>query len=1574
MPEEAPSPAGGGDPLLELRRHFQEAQAAESRPDRARYLNSLKAVLATAESHPDDLEPSASEVAPILAEVALAFARASQPALSRRAVDLGLRFAPGSSALLHQKALLLLGQNRDLPDALALVDKALEANPHDKGIWATKGDILRLEGETDSAVEAYLRAQELDAASTQYVDRALKIAPHDPRVLRTKLDLARALGGDVPALAACDELLQTNPDDLDLLFVRAQILAALGRGGDAIEPLSRVRSARPDDPSAALLHARVLYQIGRDDEAQLVARTIVEGPSLPEPGALEELARLAEPKTPELALAARERLGDVDPRNVQNLLDLRSLSMRLERPAAGLTACRAILDAHPDNLEAMRGIAEIELAEGHTQAALDAYREILKAHPHALTEFRKGLEVARDAQQPAQIREFAEAILADDPADATALVELARSLSSEGDTAGALKAYDALLAAHPGELPYLLEKKEVVAGSNDPERIAPVLDELFRLDPTRTDVAVERGNLYLQLAFDRPEGSAERDRAARTALVAYERASSDPEAADIADLGIARASRLVNDHERAIRAYEGFLGRPSNHLRQDILKELGHTLRESGRYSEASEAYARAIAAGSDEPDLFWGAVEVLALLNQDARALQLLDMLIRREPANPLYLRKRGQLLLKAGRRADALAVLQQAVEAANGDPHVYFEIGEALRSQGAYADAIAYYRQGLALDPKNRHGLLALAETLQLAGQYSEVVNIVDPLLSEDPNDLAAWKVRGDALRALGRPNEVLYSLRAILLLEPDNGPALLEKYRLHAEAQETREAYDTLTHLLGTTAPEAQDASLHLERGDLAASLGLTEEANASYEHAAQIDPEYRSEIAIRRARLRLTAGRPDLALEVLDEGLKSAPEGAPANVGALLLRAEILSALERPAEARAAYEEVRQREPKSPVALAGIARSMLDAGQHAEAADFLRAAIPQAPPQESLYLLLAEAESGLGHLDRAAEAVRGGVGVLPKSVALWTKAGELDVARQAWPEAAGAYAHALALDPAAVDVLLRAGYVAIKLDHPNEALALYDRATEADPKNVAGWTSRGLALIATGRPADAIQSFDRALALDSDYGAAKDGKRVAVQKTRDAEVQRYGREALLLEARLNRTVAKNDLFVTLHVPYEFLDPVLAAISRTVKINLDRLEPSEMRDLESASYHLITSALERRPPGIERRGLTLADVAVLSPTSYTLDQIERLFSYLKAVLEADLRAENLALTPDVEELARQALVLPEEQRTLFQIVKTLRVGIYKARLIKAVEEAGSAVHAPLPTLDLGAYSPEFRPTEEGEAEADEGKDEEAILPGPEPPSPPSATAAPAREDTAVVLTAPGAAGWGADAAPAPPPSSLTPAPSGPSSPRCLGCGGIASVYHLCGAPLCQHCVGQFPSCPKCGEPISTSSTRPVDGVTIHTPRGRPAAKPVGALGGLKGVFQRSKPGSAKGEPGPKSAAPAPKTEPAAKPAAASPRSEPAKPPVRSEAGAKAPPPKPEHAAKPAAHPPTHPAAHPPAEKAHAATPPSAAPAPKKEGPSPAKPAAAPAGTEKSEATPAEAPPPPHPRKEKKDDEPRL
>ena len=1381
------APASGGSPIDEARRLFRQAEERESHHDKTRYSEALKAYLAHVEAHRRRLGDDAAEVAGRLDDAAMAFYRLSQPELARRAADIGLELAPGSAGLLHHKALILLALNDPPKEILALLDRAEKAKPNDKAIWATRGDVLRLLNRPREAAAAYLRAQELDPTTTRYVDRALKLLPRDPAALAAKLAIARAHGEEKAALEACDALLALTPGDRELAITRIELLTALGDLDGALAAVSQLSPGTTVDLRLAYLAGKLHLALGHTEPAVEQLRTLFAGPTLPDAAMARDVAeRLESAKAaPDLSLRARERLLELEPRNLQNLNGLRALAVQVGKPEVAIAACRSTLAASPENLEAMRALAELLVDGGQLDDGFEAFRALIKAHPHDAAAMRHALQSAESAARPELVLEFARALVTAAPDDRPAREHLEQALVGAGRSEEALAVVDALLQLAPDSAAYWHEKRRLLIELDRSAELPLVYDELFRLDPTRSDVAIERGNLQLARAFDAAEGSPEREAAARAALVAYERASLAPELSVPAQLGVARASRLVKDPERAIVAYQAVLAAPGVGGRDDLQKELGHALREVGRPAEAEAAYTQAIEAGREDPDLLWGEVQVLSQVNQDARALRYLDLLLSRDAANPMFLRRKGQLLLKTGHRPEGLAALKSAVGSAGNDPHAYFEVGEALRAQGAYADAVTYFLQGLAIDPKSRPGRLALAETLQLAGRYNEVIPQVDELLREDPNDLGAWRTRADAYRALDRPAEVQYSLKAILLLDPHNGPALYERFRLHHGANEAAEAFEALSQLLHTGGAESQDAALWLTHGDLASSLGHTDEATRSYEHAATLDPAQAMEIAARRARARLVAGRPELALEALDSALANAPV-AERGLATLALRAEILTALERPEEAKVVYEEVRRREPASPTALAGIARSLLDQGQHAEARDLLRSSMSAVPSDPKLYLLLAEAESGVGAVPEAIQAVEQGVALLPTSAELWTRLGELHIAKEHWSEAAGALAHAIALDGQRRELHVKAGFVAEKLGHPNEALALYDRATQVAPGDKYGWTSRGVVLLTLGRADDARASFERALALDSDFDAAKEGKKVALQKSREGLVDRHGREALLLEARLHRPVTKNDLFVTLHVPYEMLDPVLATLSRTPKVDVDRLSEADLKEMEAASYELITTALERRPEGIERRGFTLADVAALSPPTLSLAATQRLFGYLKAVLETELRPENLKLAPDVEELARRALLLPDSQRTLFQIVRTLKVGIYKARLIKAVETAGTAVHAPLPSLDLGAFSPEF--SAEGAPAPSPSGAERYFAPEVEAP-----TSAPV----------------------APPTRELTPpAPSAflPPGARCVGCGGIASVRHSCGATLCQVCLAQFPNCPKCGLVVSASSRQPI------------------------------------------------------------------------------------------------------------------------------------------------------------------
>ncbi|HEV2166290.1 MAG TPA: tetratricopeptide repeat protein, partial [Thermoplasmata archaeon] len=1357
----------------------------------------------------------------------------------------GLGFVPAHPSLRHHTALILLAANRDVAQVLPLLEEAVRADPNDKSIWATLGDALKLSGRPTEATEAYLKAQELDPTSTQYVEKALRLTPGHAGAQRLCLQLAKAHGGTSQALQACEALLATSPADPELLFARVDLLAQLGQIGPALDAIAPARTARPGDPRLAVIAGRLHLAAGHPKDALEEFRLAAEAAAKLEPAELAELAERIEStgESLELAVSVRQNLLEREPRNMANLQALRQSAQRTRRFDLGITACQKILEISPGNLEATRALAEFQLTSGRTDEGFATYRTLVQANPHETGEIRKAADAARTAGREDVFREFANAVLAAEPGDLPTRELLAKSFATTGERDRALELYEGLIEANPKETRYLWETKRLLAEMGRASDLPKILDRLYEAEPTNTRLAYERGAVYLGLARSHPASSKEREAAARVAVTAYERASADAKIAEESLVGLAASARLAGDPSRATQAYEEFLAKPGHAGNATVLKELGQARFDAGRFAEADRAFQQALGLGLEDPDLLWGASEALSALGLEGRALQLVEILARRDPENALYQRRRGQLLLRTSRHSEGVTVLRAAAEKAPGDPLVQFDVADALRSAGAYADAVEFYRHGLENDPASRPGRLALAETFDLAGRYNEAVPVVDGLLNEDPNDLSAWRIRADACRALGRTGDLEYSLKAILLLDPSDSAALVEKYRLHLSQGEKTEAFECLSDFLETGSPNARDPALLLEAGDLAAELGKTEEANRHYEHAQQIDPAQALAIGIRRSRLRLSAGRPDLALEVLDASAKLAPDASERANDLATLRAEILMALERPAEAEAVYRSVLASDPRSTPVLLGLGRSLLDQGKHAEAKTLLTEAIPHGPPVSGMYQLLAEAETGLGSLPDAMEVIRQGVQALPDATELWTRLGEIAIAREDWNEAARAFREAIQRDGSNAELLLRAGFVAERRSQGTEALALYERATQVAPSNKFAWSDRGLALLSGGRPEEATASFDRALALDSDFDAARQGKKAAMERTREAQVAKFGREALLLEARLHRAVTRNDLFVTLHVPFDFLEPVLTTLSTDPKVDLASLSEEELHGLEAASCQLITSALDRRTDGLERRGFSLADVAALSPPTRSLAEIQRLFGYMRAVLEVELRQENLQLAPDVEELARRALLMPPDQRSLFQLVRTLHVGLFKARLIKVVESSGSAAHAPIASLDFGAYAPR------GEGPTGPSASEDAdFFPGAEP--------APVVGQNAAPEAHPHHEAGKTEADGRRPLASQA---------RCVGCGGLASILHTCGAPVCAHCIVEFGTCPKCRQPASlpssssSSAAAPITETSVAAAPAHHAPKSVasGTLHALRQAVGRPKPSTTRPTGAPKSAA---------------------------------------------------------------------------------------------------------------------
>ncbi|MEM0129397.1 MAG: tetratricopeptide repeat protein [Thermoplasmata archaeon] len=700
---------------------------------------------------------------------------------------------------------------------------------------------------------------------------------------------------------------------------------------------------------------------------------------------------------------------------------------------------------------------------------------------------------------------------------------------------------------------------------------------------------------------------------------------------------------------------------------------------------------------------------------------------------------------------------------------------------------------------NPSDRPVRRTMAGALASAGRPAQALRVLEELLGEDPRDLAAWREKARIQRASGDVEGLVASLRAITELSPDDRLAWLELYQLHDLRGDLEGAYLALRRVTDggdSPLPEVPIAELWLAQGTLAERLERWEEAEAALGRIPPESPQA-ARASLHRARAACARGDAAAAMGHLAPWVdRIGSIDTAERSGFRALYASLLEHAGRPEEAQQVYDAWCTEDPSSAEALEGAVRLRIAAGLHPQAREIARAASGRTPISEALALLWAEAESGSGDLPSAQSVVASALERFPRSVPLRLRLGEIAGARSDWRLASEAYSTALEIGGPTGDLLLALGTAREKAGDAAGALAAYDQASSLAPTDVRAWTRRGSLLLATGRPEEAAAAFDRALATDPECDAAREGKKAAERDARMRRIEALALAALREEGRRRTPVTKHDLFVTLHVPFDLLDPVLAAMARAPSLDVASLSAEAIDQLEQETVALVEAAAEADRLPNEGGTWSLADVAWLSDPAETLAALQRKFAYVQAVLGMELRPENLSLTPALEEVARRALADGSVEDGVFALVLRYRVGLFHARIIQAVERASATPRAPLPTVELA-----------GEAEPAAEPLPRASEPVGAPFPPGGATtvlAAPIRRgeaDPGRPIRTP--KGWPKGA----PPSGYAHRIAGSDAGRahCLGCGGAATLRHACGGTLCDLCAHQFSRCPKCGEGLS-------------------------------------------------------------------------------------------------------------------------------------------------------------------------
>ncbi|MHC4740892.1 MAG: tetratricopeptide repeat protein [Planctomycetota bacterium] len=215
-----------------------------------------------------------------------------------------------SAYIIRGRTLVSLGR---FDEAGADYDRAVEAEPENPNLLATRSDFYSMTGQKDKAIAD--------------IEAALKLGPDNLGVQRRAIDLFLAAGSREKARQAraiIERSLIVNPEDSQLKFRKAQVMLAEGTAPairDAVKILEELTEENPGFAEARRLLARVLMRQGLTAKAlDTILQGLVHNEKDKELLMLKAQAEAS--KSPFLAIATLKQLSNLDPNDINIALSL----------------------------------------------------------------------------------------------------------------------------------------------------------------------------------------------------------------------------------------------------------------------------------------------------------------------------------------------------------------------------------------------------------------------------------------------------------------------------------------------------------------------------------------------------------------------------------------------------------------------------------------------------------------------------------------------------------------------------------------------------------------------------------------------------------------------------------------------------------------------------------------------------------------------------------------------------------------------------------------------------------------------------------------------------------------------------------------------------------------------------------------------------------------------------------------------------------------------------------------------------------------------------------------------------
>ena len=551
------------------------------------------------------------------------------------------------------------------------------------------GRSLEGAGDIDAAVDAYMRATELDpAASGIWSELAALYAR------RNQPD---------EAIAAGNAALERDPDDDDAHRILGLVYAArAGSRGTpaqtdadrAVDHLERARNPLLPDAGLYITLGRLYVTIGQPAKAIEVLTEILDAePQFPDALVLLGSAHEAQRQWDEAA-AAYERAVLFSPRRARYRRRLANALLNAGQPHRALEVLHELVQMRPDDAGGWYLLSDLELELSNYDAAETAARRVIELEPEGL----RGAYVLSGVL--GATRQY--------QAMVDALVPLVRRVR------------DSEVAA--GQLASLLQRLSVAHQSlGDFDAAVDTLTEALRLAPSNLGLQAQLAQVYLDAGrFDEATDVIARAQVARpdnlallrleaqtlsargevsAAVAVLERARAryaDQPVAHVALAGVYSEHDQIDDAVRVLTTAEERF--PDNRL---IVFQLGAVFERGQRYGEAELAFRRVLERNPDDaPTLNYLGYMLAERGVRLEESVDLIQRAVELDPHNGSYLDSLGWAYFKQNRLELAESPLREAGDQLRRNSVVQDHLGDLLFRLERYAEAITAWELAVAGD----------------------------------------------------------------------------------------------------------------------------------------------------------------------------------------------------------------------------------------------------------------------------------------------------------------------------------------------------------------------------------------------------------------------------------------------------------------------------------------------------------------------------------------------------------------------------------------------------------------------------------------------------------------------------------------------------------------------------------------------------------------------------------------------------------------------------------------------------------------------------------------------------------